>query len=114
MVHGSLEQLPLHNRYRLTDQDPFLLNISCHDFEKVDEGRKLSSQLWVRMAGYKNYIKYAGRKLKNLMWLRIAGYQKYISYRYVFISYFVSLKKYAGRKLKNLMWLHMAGYLNYV
>ena len=31
---------------------PFLLNSSCLDFEKVDEGRKLSSQLWVRMAGY--------------------------------------------------------------
>ena len=31
---------------------PFLLNISCHDFEKVDGRRKISSQLWVRMAGY--------------------------------------------------------------
>ena len=27
---------------------PFLLNSSCHDFEKVDEGRKISSQLWVQ------------------------------------------------------------------
>ena len=35
---------------------PFLLNSSCHDFEKVDEGRNMSSQMWVRMAGYRNYI----------------------------------------------------------
>ena len=31
---------------------PFLLNISWRDFEKVDEGRKLRSQLWVCMTGY--------------------------------------------------------------
>ena len=67
--------------------EPFLLNSSCHYFEKVDEGRKMSSQLWLRMAGYLNYI----------------------SYRYVFMYYFVSLTKYAGRKLNNLMWLRMAG-----
>ena len=36
---------------------PFLLNISWRDFEKVDEGRTLSSQLWVRMARYRSYIK---------------------------------------------------------
>ena len=65
----------------------FLLNNSCHDFEKVDEERKLSIQQWLRMAGYLNYI----------------------SSRYVFISYFVSLKNYAGRKLNNLMWLRMVG-----
>ena len=35
---------------------PFLLNISCHHFGKVDEGQKMSSQLWLRMAGYLNYI----------------------------------------------------------
>ena len=52
---------------------PFLLNSSCHYFEKVDEGQKMSSQLWVRMAGYRNYITYVGRKLNNLMWLRMAG-----------------------------------------
>ena len=40
---------------------PFLLNSSCRAFEKVDEGQKLSSQLWVCMAGYRNYIKYAGQ-----------------------------------------------------
>ena len=34
---------------------PFLLDSSWRDFEKVNEGRKLSSQLWVRMAGYRNY-----------------------------------------------------------
>ena len=88
---------------------PFLLNSSCHYFEKVDEGRKMSSQLWVSMAGYRNYITYAGRKLNNLMWLRMAGYRKYISYRYIFISSFVSLTNYAGWKLNNLMWLRMAG-----
>ena len=60
---------------------PFLLNISCPDFEKFDEGRKMSSQVWLRMAVYLNYI----------------------SYRYVFISSFVSLKNYAGQKLDNLM-----------
>ena len=84
-----------------------LLNSSCHDFEKFDKGRKMSSQLWVRMSGYRNYITYAGRKLNNN--LCMAGYLKYISYRYVFISSFVSLKKYAGRKLNTLMWLRMAG-----
>ena len=35
---------------------PFLLNSSCPDFEKVDEGRKISRQLWLRMAGYLNYV----------------------------------------------------------
>ena len=69
----------------------------------------MSSQMWVRMAGYQNYITYMGRKLNNLMWLRMAGYRKYISYRYVFISSLVSLTKYAGQKLNNLMWLSMAG-----
>ena len=54
-----------------------------------------------------------GQKLNNLMWLRMAGYRKYISYRYVFISFFVSLKKYAGRKLNTLMWLRMAGEFMY-
>ena len=57
---------------------PFLLDSSCHDFEKVDKGRKMSSQLWVRMAGYWNYITYAGRKLNNMMWLCMAGYRIYI------------------------------------
>ena len=83
----------------------------------------MSSQLWLRMAGYINYIssryifissfvsltKYAGRKLENLMWLRMAGYLNCISCRYVFISYFVSLTKYAGQKLNNLMWICMVG-----
>ena len=82
----------------------------------------MSSQLWLRMAGYINYIssryvfifsfvsltKYTGRKLNNLMWIRMAVYLNYISSTYVFISSFVSLKKYAGRKLNNLMWLRMA------
>ena len=76
---------------------PFLLKRSWRDFEKVDEGRKLSRQLWVRMAGYWNYIKYAGRKMKTLMWIRIAVYQKYISSTYIFISSFVSLSKYAKK-----------------
>ena len=75
---------------------PFLLNSSWHDFETVDKERKLCSQLWVRMVGFRNYIKYAERKLNTLMWLRMAGYRKYISYRYVFISSLVSLSKYAG------------------
>ena len=57
---------------------PFLLNSSCHDFERIDEGRKMCSQMWVRVAGYQNYITYAGRKLNNLMWLHMAEYQKYI------------------------------------
>ena len=38
---------------------PFLLNSFWRDFEKIDEKRKLSSQLW-----------YAGRKR---VWLRMAG-----------------------------------------
>ena len=38
---------------------PFLLNGSCHDFEKADKGRKMSSQLWLSMAVYRNYITYA-------------------------------------------------------
>ena len=101
----------------------FLLNSSCQDFEKVDEGRKMSSALWLRIVGYLNYIlsryafissfvslkKYAGRELKNLIWLRMAGYINCISSRYKFISSLFSLTKYAGRKLNNLMWLRMAG-----
>ena len=86
---------------------PFLLNSSCHDFEKVDRGRKMSSQLWVCMAGYRNYRTYVGRKVNNK--LRMAGYRKYISYIYIFISSFISLTKYAGQKLNTLMWLRMTG-----
>ena len=82
---------------------------SWRDFEKVDEGRKLSSQLWVRMARYRNYIKYTGRKLNTLIWLRMAEYRKFISSTYVLISSLVSLTNYAGRKLNTLMWLRMAG-----
>ena len=85
----------------------FLLNSSCRYFEKVDIGQKMSSQIWIRMAGYRNYITYAGQKLNNK--LRMAGYRKYISYRYIFISSFVSLTKYAGQNLKILVWLRMAG-----
>ena len=50
----------------------FLLNSSWRDFEKVDEGRNLRSQMWVCMTGYRNYIKYVGLKLNTLMWLRMA------------------------------------------
>ena len=39
--------------------EPFLLNISWRDFEKIDKERKLSSQLW-----------YVGRKR---VWIRMAG-----------------------------------------
>ena len=54
---------------------PFLLNSYFYDFEKVYKGRKITSQLWLRMAGYQNYV----------------------SYTYVFISSSFSLTKYAGR-----------------
>ena len=47
--------------------------------------------------------------LSNQLWLRIAGYLNYLSSTYVFISSLVSLTKYAGRKLKTVMWLRMAG-----
>ena len=67
----------------------------------------MSSQLGVRIAGYRNYITYAGRKLNNK--LCMAGYRKYVSYRYVFISSFVSLTKYEGQNMNTLMWLRMAG-----
>ena len=109
----------------------FILNSFWLDIEKVGEERKFSSQLWVRMAGYQNYIKYAGRKLNTLMWLRMAvefmsiyicgynlsselwlrmaGYLNYLSSTYVFTSSFVSLTKYVGQKLNTLMWLRMAG-----
>ena len=67
--------------------EPFLLISSCHDFEKVDIGRKMSSQLLIFMSGDLNYI----------------------FPRYVFSLSFVSLKKYTQQKLNNLMWLRMAG-----
>ena len=67
----------------------------------------MSSQLWVGMARYRNYITYAGRKLNNT--LRMAVYRKYISYRKIFISSLVSLTKYVGRNMNTLMWLRMAG-----
>ena len=75
---------------------PFILNSSWRNFEKVDEDRKLSSKLWVRMAIYQNYIKYAVQKLNTLVWLHMSGYRKYTSSTYVFISSFVSLSKYEG------------------
>ena len=36
----------------------------------------MSSQLWIHMLGYRNYITYVGRKLKNKICM--AGYRKYI------------------------------------
>ena len=98
----------------------FILNSSCHDFEKVDEGRKMSSQLWytgrkinnlmwLHMAGEFMSINILGYSLSSQLWLRMAGYLDYIPSRYVFISSFVSLTKYVGRKLNNVMWLRMAG-----
>ena len=42
IAQGFLEQL--------------LLNSSCHDFEKVEKGLKMSNQLWLRIAGYLNYL----------------------------------------------------------
>ena len=119
--------------------EQLLLNSSCHDFEKVEKGRKLSSQLWyagqkrvlLRMTGKfmtTSFFAYnlnnqlwlcmAGKfmtkylcvyYLSNQLWLRIPGYLNYLSSTYVFISSFVSLTKYAGRKLKIVMWLRMAG-----
>ena len=35
---------------------PFLLDSFCHDFEKVDEGQKPSSQMWISMEGDIIYI----------------------------------------------------------
>ena len=67
-------------------REPFILNRSCHNFGKGNKWRKLNSQLWIRKAGYLNYI------------LSI----------YVFSLYFVSLTKYEAKKLNNMMWLRMA------
>ena len=36
--------------------EPFLINSYCHDFKKVDGGRKMSGQLWIHMPGYPKYI----------------------------------------------------------
>ena len=47
--------------------------------------------------------------MSSQLWLRMAGYIYYISSRYVFISSFVLPTTYAGQKLNNLMWLRMAG-----
>ena len=46
----------------------FLLNSSCHYFEKVDKGKKLSSLLWLRIAGYLNYILYRYGIPMNELW----------------------------------------------
>ena len=67
----------------------------------------MSSQLWIHMLGYRNYITYIGRKLKNKICM--AGYRKNIYFSYKLISSFVSMTKYAGQKRNTLMWLCMAG-----
>ena len=95
---------------------PFLINSSWHDFETVDEERKLSSQLWyagrkrvrLRIAGKFTTTYFFAYDMSNQQWLRIAEYMNYSSSTYVFIFSFVSLTKYAGRKLKTVMWLRMA------
>ena len=58
---------------------PFPLDNSCHDFEKIDEGRTLVIQLWICMA-------------VDII---------YLLSRYVFSLYFVSLTEYKGREMKN-------------
>ena len=55
------------------------------------------------------YIYIFGYAFSSQMWLCMAGYLNYLSSRYVFMSSFVSVTKYAGRKLNTLMWLRMAG-----
>ena len=109
MAHDPSASLDFGGLIAKDFRGPFLINTSYHDFEKLDKERKMSSQLWLYMLGYRNYITYAGRKLNNLMWILMSGYRIYISYRYVFISSFVSLTKYTGRKLNTLIWLCMAG-----
>ena len=74
----------------------------------------MSSQLWyagrkLRMAGKFMTTYFFVYNFSNQLWLRIAGYMNYLSSTYIFISSFVSLTKYAGRKLKTMMWLRMAG-----
>ena len=71
--------------------ESLLIDSSYHDFEKGEEGRKLSSQLWIHMSGY--FI--------------------YIFSRYKYVLYFVSLTAYEGRKMNNPMWLNIAGEVMY-
>ena len=47
--------------------------------------------------------------MSSQLWLHMAVYLNYISYRYIFIYSFVSLTNYMGQKLNNLMCLRMAG-----
>ena len=68
-------------------REPFILNSSCHYFETFNKRRKISSQLWIRMAVDPNYI----------------------SSRYIFRFSLVSLKMFEGRQPNNLLWLHMVG-----
>ena len=79
----SQSQLWRGNRSRLPWTISYQLFLPL--FWKVDEWRKMISQLWLRMTRYINYI----------------------SSRYVFISSFVFLTNYAGQEPKNLMWLRM-------
>ena len=65
--------------------------------------------MWLRMTGEFISIYIFGYALSSQLWLHIAEYLNYLSSTYVFISSFVSLTKYAGRKMNTLMWLHMAG-----
>ena len=61
--------------------EPLLFDSSCHDDKKVDKGRKLRSQLWIRMVG--DFI--------------------YIFSRYMLILCFVLLTSYKGQIMNNQM-----------
>ena len=72
-------------------------------------GRKLNNLILLRMAGEFMSIYFLGYGLSSQLWIHMAVYLNYISSTYVFISSLVSLEKYAGRKLNNLMWIRMEG-----
>ena len=72
-------------------------------------GRKMNTLMWLRMAVEFMSICIFGYDFSSQLWLRMAGYLNYLSSTYFFISSFVSLTNYGGQKLKTVMWIHMAG-----
>ena len=90
----------------------YIIHISIYLFFRFTDkvrGTKLKTLMWLRMAGEFMSIYILWYDLNSQLWLRMAVYRNYLSSIYVLISSFVSLTKYAGRKLNTLMWLRMAG-----
>ena len=72
-------------------------------------GQKIEQSNVAMYRGRIHVYIFFGCTLECQLWLRMAGYLNYLSSTCIFISSFVSQTEYGGQKMNNLMCLSMAG-----